>query len=162
MRSLLVRCKISQPRLVFTAHSIPVAMAQSSPYVGQLEHACAAVASAVNAPEWTLAYQSRSGPPSQPWLEPDIADYLKQVAREGTERGVVIAPIGFLSDHMEVIYDLDTEARALCDRLGLRMARAGTVETHPKMIEMIEMLIREMESHEPPACAATCCAALRR
>ncbi len=151
-----------EPRLVFTAHSIPVAMAQSSPYVAQLEHACAAVASAVNASEWTLAYQSRSGPPSQPWLEPDIADYLKQAAREGTERGVVIAPIGFLSDHMEVIYDLDTEARALCDRLGLRMARVGTVETHPKMIEMIGLLVREMEGHEPPACAAGCCAAPRR
>jgi ferrochelatase len=73
---------------------------------------------------------------------------------------VVIAPIGFLSDHMEVIYDLDTEARALCDELGLRMARAGTVETHPKMIEMIVDLVHQ--DQEPAACAATCCAPVRR
>jgi ferrochelatase len=150
--------ELPKARLVFTAHSIPVTMAQSSPYVAELERACAAVAAAVNVKDWTLAYQSRSGPPSQPWLEPDIGDYLRGIAGDAGGRGVVIAPIGFLSDHMEVIYDLDTEARALCDELGLRMARAGTVGTHPKMVEMIAELIEE--EHTP--CAAGCCAAGRR
>jgi ferrochelatase len=154
--------ELPHARLVFTAHSIPIAMAQSSPYVEQLERACAAVASAVNIADWTLVYQSRSGPPSQPWLEPDIGDYLRQIARAAKVCEVVIAPIGFLSDHMEVIYDLDTEARALCDELGLKMARTGTVETHPKMIEMISDLVHQMDNHELPACATTCCAPLRR
>ena len=112
-------------RLVFTAHSVPVSMAQSSPYVAQLEAACAAVAarqSAARRDEWKLVYQSRSGPPGQPWLEPDICDYLREIRSDA-----VIVPIGFLSDHMEVLYDLDTEARAVCDELGVRMARARTV-----------------------------------
>jgi protoporphyrin/coproporphyrin ferrochelatase len=154
--------ELPHARLVFTAHSIPMAMAQSSPYVEQLEKASAAVASAVNVTDWSLAYQSRSGPPSQPWLEPDIGDYLRRLTREDAERGIIIAPIGFLSDHMEVIYDLDTEARALCDELGLRMARARTVETHPKMIAMVEALVHDMEHCALVACSAGCCPPLRR
>ena len=137
-------------RLIFTAHSVPMSMAQSSPYVRELEQACAAVASLVGRSEWKLVYQSRSGPPGQPWLEPDVGDYLRERREDA-----VIAPIGFLSDHMEVIYDLDTEARALCKELGIRMARAGTVETHPAMIEMIA----EMVEREPVECAETCCSA---
>lgn len=137
-------------RLVFTAHSIPVSMSQSSPYVRELEQASAAVASGAGVPEWSLVYQSRSGPPTQPWLEPDILDYLRT-----TRADTVIAPIGFLSDHMEVIYDLDTEANALADELGIRMVRAGTVETHPLMIEMIQ----EMVESEHLTCPAGCCAA---
>jgi ferrochelatase len=136
-------------RLVFTAHSVPVSMAQSSPYVAELERACAAVAAAAGRSEWNLVYQSRSGPPGQPWLEPDIGDYLRQIRRD-----VVIAPIGFLSDHMEVIYDLDTEVRRVCEELGVRMVRAGTVGTHPAIIEMIAELMEQ----EPEPCAATCCA----
>jgi ferrochelatase len=136
-------------RLVFTAHSVPVSMAQSSPYVAELEQACAAVAAGVGRAEWDLVYQSRSGPPAQPWLEPDIGGYLRELRSD-----VVIAPIGFLSDHMEVIYDLDTETRQLCGELGVRMARAGTAGTHPAMIEMIAEFI----DREPVACAATCCA----
>jgi ferrochelatase len=154
--------EVDDIRLIFTAHSIPVSMAQSSPYVKQLEQACAAVANAVGRSAWTLVYQSRSGPPSQPWLEPDIADHLRSVAADSTSRGVVIAPIGFLSDHMEVIYDLDTEARALCEQLGLTMRRAGTVETHPKMIEMIAGLTETDDRHELCACASSCCAPIRR
>jgi ferrochelatase len=137
-------------RLVFTAHSIPLSMSESSPYVRELEQACAAVASAVGKADWKLAYQSRSGPPSQPWLEPDIGDYLRDVRTD-----VVVAPIGFLSDHMEVIYDLDTGAQAIARELGIRMVRAGTVGTHPLMIEMIG----EMVEAEPGLCAAGCCAA---
>lgn len=136
-------------RLVFTAHSVPGSMAQSSPYVAELERACAVVAAGVGRDEWKLVYQSRSGPPSQPWLEPDIGDYLRELRSD-----VVIAPIGFLSDHMEVIYDLDTEIRRLCGALSIRMARAGTVGTHPAMIEMVA----EMVDQEPVACPATCCA----
>jgi ferrochelatase len=140
-------------RVVFTAHSVPLSMAQASPYVAQLETASRSVADAAGAGEWTLAYQSRSGPPTQPWLGPDICEYLRESPRD-----TVIAPIGFLSDHMEVIYDLDTEARAVCEELGIRMVRAGTVGTHPAIIRMIAELIER----EPEACAATCCPAPQR
>jgi ferrochelatase len=140
-------------RVVFTAHSVPVSMAQASPYVEQLEAASRRVAEAAGAGEWTLVYQSRSGPPTQPWLGPDICDYLRE-----TPRDTIIAPIGFLSDHMEVIYDLDAEARALCEELGIRMVRAGTVGTHPAIIRMIAELIER----EPEACAVTCCPAPQR
>ncbi len=140
-------------RLVFTAHSVPLAMAESSPYVEELRRASAAVASRVGNPEWDFAWQSRSGPPTQPWLEPDICEYLRN-----SRRDTVIVPIGFLSDHMEIIYDLDVEARAVAGDLGIRMVRARTVETHPAMIEMIA----EMLEQEPKACDAACCAAPMR
>jgi len=140
-------------KLVFTAHSVPVSMAESSPYVRELERACAAVAQSVGKVDWKLAYQSRSGPPTQPWLEPDIGDYLRE-----TRSDTVIVPIGFLSDHMEVLYDLDTEARAICQELGVKMVRAGTAGTHPAMIEMIAEMVEQ--DHEQ--CAAGCCAAPQR
>jgi protoporphyrin/coproporphyrin ferrochelatase len=140
-------------RLIFTAHSVPLAMAHGSPYVRELEQACAAVAGALGHTKWKLAYQSRSGPPTQPWLEPDILDELRE-----SRRDTVIVPIGFLSDHMEVIYDLDIEARRVADELGIRIARAGAAGTHPAMIEMIEEFIRQ--EHTP--CAAGCCAAPSR
>jgi len=145
--------QLPEGRLVFTAHSVPVSMAQSGPYVAELEEACCLVATGVGRANWKLVYQSRSGPPSQPWLEPDIGDYLREIRSD-----VVIVPIGFLSDHMEVIYDLDTEARALCDELGVRMVRAGTVGTHPAIIRMIADLIEQ----EPTVCAEGCCPAPRR
>ncbi|HEV8291751.1 MAG TPA: ferrochelatase, partial [Tepidisphaeraceae bacterium] len=115
----------SAAALVFTAHSVPVSMAANSRYEAQLTEACGLVAERLSRGEWRLAYQSRSGPPSQPWLGPDIGDYLRELHSAGI-RDVVIAPIGFISDHMEVLYDLDTEARALCEQLGLRMVRAAT------------------------------------
>jgi ferrochelatase len=117
-----------------------------------------------------LAYQSRSGPPSQPWLEPDIGDRLRQ-ARTAGVRDVVVAPIGFLSDHIEVLYDLDTEAAELAGQLGLNLVRAGTVGTHPEMIAMIRELIVErmtpgsprpalgMLGPRPDECAVDCCPA---
>ncbi len=142
--------ELPEGRLIFTAHSVPVSMAQSSPYVEELTRACAAVASNVERKDWKLVYQSRSGPPGQPWLEPDICDYLREI-----RSGAVIAPIGFLSDHMEVLYDLDTEARAVCEELGVKMVRAGTVGTHPAMIRMIAELIEQ----EPASCPASCCQA---
>jgi protoporphyrin/coproporphyrin ferrochelatase len=145
--------ELPRGHLVFTAHSVPISMAESSPYVRELSRACAAVAQGVGRDTWKLVYQSRSGPPTQPWLEPDIGDYLRKIRSD-----VVIVPIGFLSDHMEVLYDLDTEARAVCDELGVKMVRAGTVGTHPAMIEMIA----EMVEQDHARCAEGCCGAPRR
>ena len=144
--------QLPEAQLVFTAHSVPLSMAESSPYVHQLKTACAAVAAGLNRTEWSLVWQSRSGPPHQPWLEPDICDYLRSHPRDS-----ILVPIGFLSDHMEVLYDLDTEARALCDRLGIKMVRASTVETHASMIRMI----LDLAQVDHPACPAACCAPAR-
>jgi protoporphyrin/coproporphyrin ferrochelatase len=145
--------ELPEGRLVFTAHSVPQSMADSSPYVGELERACSAVASAVGQDSWKLVYQSRSGPPGQPWLEPDIGDYLREIRSD-----VIVVPIGFLSDHMEVLYDLDTVVRAVCEELGVKMVRSGTAGTHPAMIEMIA----EMVHQEHQACAEGCCPAPQR
>jgi ferrochelatase len=136
--------------IVFTAHSIPQSMAEASPYSAQLREACRRVAAQLGHERWRLVYQSRSGPPQQPWLGPDINDYLR--SREDRSP-VVICPIGFLSDHMEVLWDLDHEARETCEESGIPMRRAATVGTHPRFIEMLAGLIRE--SHEP--CPADCC-----
>ena len=91
--------------------------------------------------QWQLVFQSRSGPPTQPWLGPDILEYLRGVKARGGSSDLVIAPIGFVSDHLEIIFDLDTEARELCAELGLNMVRAETVGTHPRFISMIRELI---------------------
>lgn len=139
--------QLPHARLVFTAHSVPLAMANASPYVAQLERAAARVAANVGR-EWTLVYQSRSGPPGQPWLEPDVCAFLRAQPAD-----TILVPVGFLSDHMEVLYDLDTEARAVCEELRVKMVRAKTVETHPAMIRMIAELVRS----EPAQCAADCC-----
>jgi len=157
--------KLPEAHLIFTAHSIPISFANTSGYVAQLQEACRLVAGELSCPSWRLVYQSRSGSPMQPWLEPDIGDYLKEI---GPGADVVIVPIGFLSDHMEVIYDLDTEARQICDRLGIRMARAATVGIHPKFVSMIRDLILErtegaprlaLGDHGPShdECPAGCC-----
>ncbi|HEY6343296.1 MAG TPA: ferrochelatase [Bryobacteraceae bacterium] len=142
--------ELPDAQLVFTAHSIPVSMAQASPYAAELARACACVASALQQTDWKLAWQSRSGTPTQPWLEPDTADTLRQARRD-----VVIAPIGFLSDHMEVIYDLDVVARQVAGDLGIRMVRAKTVGTHPAIVEMIAELAER--DHAP--CDEGCCVA---
>lgn len=128
--------------IAFTAHSIPLGMARNSSYEAQLVNACQLVAGKLGHPLWRLVYQSRSGGPGQPWLEPDINDYLKTLKSEGLT-DVVIAPIGFISDHMEVLYDLDTEARQLADQLGLNMVRSATVGVHPDFVRMIRDLIVE-------------------
>ena len=140
-------------RIVFTAHSIPVSMAEQCEYEAQLHEASRLVEEAVgrsdSPPPYKLAFQSRSGPPAQPWLGPDICDYLNELAATGTT-DVVIAPIGFVSDHMEVIYDLDTEAQALCRELGLNMIRAATAGTHPAFIRMVrELIIERMDPATP-------------
>ncbi|MFI0607606.1 MAG: ferrochelatase [Anaerolineae bacterium] len=130
--------------IAFTAHSLPAAMAAGSVYQAQLADTCQLVADLAGIPaeRWRLVYQSRSGGPGQPWLEPDILDHLRALAAAGM-RDVVVAPVGFISDHMEVLYDLDTEALELASELGLNLVRAGTVGTDPVFITMIRELIEE-------------------
>lgn len=142
-------------RLVFTAHSVPVAMAENSPYVQQLQQACSLVAAQFGLSNWELAYQSRSGPPSQAWLEPDINDALARIREQSGEgAAVVISPIGFVSDHMEVLYDLDTEAAQTAGRLGLRIVRAGTPGVHRSFVAAVRDLIAK---ERIMACAPGCC-----
>ncbi len=138
----------SATHLAFTAHSIPLGMANNCRYVEQLQESCRLVAEQLSHPSRALVYQSRSGPPSQPWLEPDIGDHLRQLAADGV-RDVVIIPIGFISDHMEVKFDLDTEAAAISQELGLNLVRAGTVGTHPQFVSMIRELILERMTDDP-------------
>ncbi|HWC97080.1 MAG TPA: ferrochelatase [Candidatus Sulfopaludibacter sp.] len=145
-------------RLVYTAHSIPMSMASACAYEQELVTTARAVAQQLGHEEWDLVWQSRSGPPTQPWLEPDILEHLRHIAADGVQ-DVVAAPIGFLSDHMEVLYDLDVEASALAAELGLRFVRAETVGTHPLFIHMLAQLIAGCETAPPAACAADCCPA---
>jgi len=154
--------------LVFTAHSVPRAMADGSAYVAQLEEASGLVAGRLPSRHlWTLAFQSRSGPPSQPWLEPDIRDHLAALRARGVT-DVVLVPIGFVSDHLEVRWDLDAAAAARARELGVRLARAATVGTHPRFVAMIRDLVLERTEggprlalgHGGPAtdiCAPGCC-----
>lgn len=135
--------------LLFTAHSIPLNMADNCRYVAQLQEACRLVAEGVGHAKWELVYQSRSGSPHQPWLEPDVCDRIRQLHAEQPLADLVILPIGFISDHMEVLFDIDTEARELCEELGIAMHRAATVGTHPKFIEMIRLLVEERLSDDP-------------
>jgi protoporphyrin/coproporphyrin ferrochelatase len=149
-------------QLIFTAHSIPVSMADASPYLRQLKEASARVATACDISNWTLVFQSRSGPPTQPWLAPDICEYLREQHAIGL-RSVIICPIGFISDHMEVLYDLDTEARALCDQIGMEMIRAGTAGAHPKLVSMIcDMLLHSPTTEILAHCEPGCCPAPQR
>jgi ferrochelatase len=128
--------------IVFSAHSIPLSMAVNCEYEAQLQESSRLVAAALGAEKWRLVFQSRSGPPTQPWLAPDICEYLRELKISGAN-DVVIAPIGFVSDHMEVVYDLDTEARQLSEEIGLNMVRAATAGTHPAFIKMIRELVME-------------------
>jgi protoporphyrin/coproporphyrin ferrochelatase len=174
--------------LVFSAHSIPLQMAANCEYEKQLQAACRLVAEGVGRKDWALVYQSRSGPPQQPWLGPDIGDFLRKglglifdsernsadstvvsKMRPDPSRDVIIVPIGFISDHMEVVYDLDTEVGNLCGELGINMVRAATVGTHPRFIRMIRELVEERTSDSPTrlalgtlgpshdVCLADCC-----
>ena len=128
-------------------------MAETSPYVAQLQESCGLVSQAVGRPG-ALVYQSRSGPPAQPWLEPDVCDYIRQLHAGGGLTDLVLAPIGFLSDHMEVVYDLDTEAAALCRELGVNLSRAATVGVHPAFVSMIRELILERTEGRDGAASA--------
>lgn len=160
-------------QMVYVAHSIPMSMANSSDYVKQLEEVRRLASGAIGVTNDALVYQSRSGAPGQPWLEPDVLDHLRELKRKNLASAVVIAPISFISDHMEVLYDLDVEARHLSEQLALPMARAKTVGVHPKFIAMIRELIlertqgaerRALGSLGPreDACAEDCCPAPQR
>lgn len=130
-------------QLVYTAHSIPLSMANTSDYVRQLQEVRTLVSGRLGIRNDVLVYQSRSGAPGQPWLEPDILDYLRELKQKNLASAVVLAPISFISDHMEVLYDLDIEARQLCESLSLPMVRAKTVGIHPKFVAMVRELILE-------------------
>lgn len=155
--------------LVFTAHSIPETMARNCKYEEQLRETSRLIAAELTINEWQLVFQSRSGPPNQPWLGPDVCDYLSELSKRGVV-DVVIAPIGFVCDHMEVIYDLDLEARQLCEQIGLNMQRAATVGTQPAFVRMIRELIGERidptvarrflgdRRPAPDLCKSDCCA----
>ncbi|WP_093171343.1 ferrochelatase [Sinosporangium album] len=148
-------------RLVFTAHSIPLTMARTAgpsggAYEAQLLSAARLVNAALGRTEpFDLVWQSRSGPPEVRWLEPDVCDHLEVLYKQGAQ-AVVLVPIGFVSDHMEVVYDLDVEARDLAAGLGLPLERASTAGTHPAFTSMVADLLAEPE---PAGCAATCCPA---
>lgn len=129
-------------RVAFTAHSIPLTMAEGCDYEAQLKETARLVAERAGGANWRLVYQSRSGPPAQPWLEPDICDHLRDLKREGAS-DVIVAPIGFISDHMEVLYDLDAEAKNLSEEIGLNMIRVASVGIHPTFVKMIRELILE-------------------
>jgi ferrochelatase len=161
--------------LVFTAHSIPEAMAGASgptggAYPRQLAEASRLVAERLGRGDsWRLAYQSRSGPPSVPWLGPDIGECLTELAEAGS-RAVVVVPVGFISDHMEVVFDLDVEAARHAERLGLPLARAATPSTDPRFVAMITELVSERQDGLPPralgelgptlgVCGSGCCGA---
>jgi ferrochelatase len=131
-------------RVAFTAHSIPDSMAVNCNYVTQLTETCRLVAEASGvAPEnWSLVYQSRSGRPTDPWLGPDILEHIDELKNQGVEH-LIVQPVGFLSDHMEVMYDLDEEALHRAKGHGMTMVRAGTAGTHPRFVSMFAELIRE-------------------
>lgn len=135
--------------VAYTAHSIPQSMADNCDYAQQLTETARLVSESLNIPEdrWQLVYQSRSGRPQDPWLEPDICDHLEHLAQAGV-KNVVVSPIGFLSDHLEVLYDLDDEAQQAAQEHGLTMVRAATVGTHPQFVSMLAELVRERFEEE--------------
>ena len=134
--------------LVFTAHSLPTAMASRSPYVEQLEVMARLVAAKLGHERWSIAYQSRSGQPTDPWLEPDIGDAIGKLAAAGCKE-VVVAPIGFVCDHVEVLYDLDIEAKKIAEDHGVTMRRASCPNDHPTFIRMIANVIeRKLKTAE--------------
>jgi ferrochelatase len=130
-------------RVLFTAHSIPMSMADNCDYVKQLSESSRLVAESCGIENWRLVYQSRSGPPQQPWLEPDVCDAISEMDDAQKMSSLVIVPIGFVSDHMEVLFDLDEEAAAICKERGIKFARARTSGTDPKFIGMIGALVEE-------------------
>ena len=131
------------PVVLFSGHSLPARMAATCRYEAQLREACTLCLQLSGvAADWELVYQSRSGPPAQPWLGPDICARIQQLHQEGVQ-SVIILPVGFISDHLEVLYDLDVEAADLCGRLGMSVRRVSTVGTDPRFVSMIVDLVEE-------------------
>jgi ferrochelatase len=164
--------RLAAAHMVFTAHSVPMTMAETSSYVDQLRETCRLVVEGTGERPWELVYQSRSGPPNVPWLEPDIIEHLEKLHADGVTT-VVVVPVGFVSDHLEVRFDLDVAAAETADRLGMLMVRAETVGADPAYVEMIRSLIVERMSEKPTRptlgdlppshdiCAPDCCPAPR-
>ena len=144
--------------VVYTAHSIPVAQAVTTPYETQLREACGRINGELGLGEVHLMFQSRSGPPTQPWLSPDIGEFIR-----GTDaKRLVVVPIGFLSDHMEVLFDLDTEAVAIAKERGIEMVRAKTPGTHPRFVQTIRELVLDAQANGIVSiCRTDCCQAGR-
>jgi ferrochelatase len=135
--------KQASVQIAFSAHSIPMTMAAGCNYADQLFETCRLIVESIGFKgAWQLVYQSRSGLPTQPWLEPDIMDHLRSAKEQGVT-DIVVAPVGFVSDHMEVIYDLDTEAKRLASELDINLLRCPTVGTHPNFVSMIKDLLEE-------------------
>jgi ferrochelatase len=164
--------QLPDARVIFTAHSIPMSMAGSCDYEAQLHESCRLVAERAQLDAYDLVWQSRSGPPSMPWLEPDILDHLRALHAGGVRR-VILSPIGFVSDHMEVLYDLDTEARDVCMELGIEMLRTATPSEDARFVAMIrELVLERRDGAERRAlgnrgpnhdvCPVDCCPAPRR
>jgi len=141
--------------VAFTAHSIPASLAATCQYESQLRETCRmTVAKAgLDQSPWSLVYQSRSGRPEDPWLGPDVCDHFRELRKQDV-RDIAVMPIGFLSDHVEVLYDLDFEARQVADELGMQMIRAGTVGMHPLFVQMLRELIEERITEGAPRHAA--------
>jgi protoporphyrin/coproporphyrin ferrochelatase len=165
----LPRAERAAAPLLFTAHSLPESMARTSPYLEQLEASCELVSETVEHEPWRLVFQSNNASYGrEPWLGPDITEALRAVKAEGAT-SVVVAPIGFVCDHMEIVLDLDVEAAAVARSLGLNMARAATVGTHPAYVAMVRDLMIERMTDDAPRralgalgpshdrCAADCC-----
>jgi ferrochelatase len=144
--------ELDNVQLIATAHSIPCSLAQTSDYEKQLRETARLVAEATGLTNWELVFQSRSGPPSQPWTGPDVVEHLRGLPARGI-RNVIIAPLGFISDHLEVLYDLDVEAADAARELGIKMVRAGTAGVHPAFIKMLRELISERLSEGVPRLA---------
>ncbi len=161
----------SAPYVLFTAHSIPVAMAEGSAYVAQLHELASLIAARLEVPRsaWQLVYQSRSGPPQQPWLEPDVCAAIRDLAARRVTSHIVLVPIGFLSDHIEVLFDLDVEAVQVAEEAGVTLTRAATVGTHSQFVSMVrELVVERLENQTqrvavgtmgpfPDTCAPHCC-----
>jgi ferrochelatase len=135
-RATLPAAQRERARVVFTAHSIPTSMPAVDRYVEQLRESASAVAARVGSTDWALVFQSRSGRPEDPWLEPDVNAYLRDARAAGADAAILV-PIGFLADHIEVLYDLDIEARDTAAEIGLALARAEAVNDHPRFIEAL-------------------------
>ncbi len=169
LKDALERSRAGSPVLM-SAHSIPQSMAATCGYERELQETASLVAAAagLDGDQWRLVYQSRSGPPTQPWLGPDVLEAINGLP--GGPEEVIVAPIGFVSDHMEVVYDLDTQATEAAARRGVRLVRSPTPMTHPRFVHMVCELIDEMEAPDqapplalggmgpaPCPCRAGCC-----
>lgn len=137
------------PTLLFTAHSIPVSMAEKSRYAQEFEESSQLIAQALGVPDWSMAYQSRSGKPSDPWLGPDVSERIHEIAGQG-KRTVVIAPVGFVCDNAEILYDLDIKARKAAEQAGLEYRRAATAWSHPAFIAMLAQQIQDRLARTQP------------